>query len=146
VIVDADSGPIIAFRRAKRGTLVAPYASAKEFGKGFVAVLISGPSPGDYYIDRALNKFVVMAARPLQAGPFTRFASIISPKTIPFSLEVSKHSTVTLDELKSSIESAMKSSKSVTEYWEEGNVSLEARVRRLLRAESFDDVCKALRR
>jgi hypothetical protein len=144
--VDADLGPIIGFRRGRRGTLVATYASAEEFAKGFIAVLLSGPSRGDYYVDRTLTKFLVTAARPLKAGPFDRLASVMSPKTIQFWLEVSRESIVTIDEFKSSIESAMESSRSATEYWEEGNISLETRVGRVRQARSFDEIFKALRR
>lgn len=143
--VAVNTGPIIGFRHGRGGTLVSTYPSISDFSKGLVAVLVSGPSPGDSYIDRSLNKFVVTAVKSTGAGLLARMESIFSPKCVVFDLELQRVSTVTLDQLKSSIESAMKSSKSASEYWDEGHLKIDLRIKRILGAKTFDEVCRALR-
>lgn len=141
----ADASPVVGFRRGKRGTLVSTYRSVRDFSKGLVAVRVLGPAPGDFFVDRALNKCVVSDAHAIGADLAARLRSIASPKKVDFDLQFSLPEKITLDELKLLVTSAIGSSKSAAEYWEETSGGLETLFARIQQAKTFDELSGLLR-
>ena len=121
------------------------YRSVKEFSKGLVAVRVLGPAPGDFFVDRALNKSVVSDAHAIGVNLTARLRSIASPKHVEFDLQFSSPQKVSIDELKLLITAAVTSSKSTAEYWEESSTGVESLLAKIKQATTFDQLSRLLR-
>ena len=137
--------PFIAFTHGRRGVMSTARQSLEDFSKSLLAVRFAGPKVGDFVIDAHLQKHVVSAVHAPAVSWLSRLRSLFSPKVITINVAFSDPCLVSLDEAKEAVEAALKSSKSVSEYWEESRVPLDKRLRSVVSASSFAALWRALK-
>jgi hypothetical protein len=137
--------PLIAFVHGRRGVMSTARQSLEDFSKSLLAVTFAGPKVGDFVIDAQLQKHVVSAVHPPSVSWFSRFRSLFSPQVVTTNVAFSDPCPVSFEEAKAAVEAALKSSKSVSEYWEESRVPIDKRLRNVVSASSFAALWRALK-